>query len=152
MNSTSSPGGVLTMSAPQQTLTLANDLAEITRLAAFVDTFCAPLPATPKDLLALHLTLEELVTNVISHGYTDGRTHTFTVALAADNGRVTAIVDDDAPAYDPLSRPEVDTSFPIEDRPIGGLGVHLVRKLMDTARYERRDGHNRLTLQRTLGQ
>ena len=135
----------------RQTLTLRNDLAEIHRLAAFVDAFCAPLAPTPKDVLSLHLALEEAVTNVIGHGYADGQPHTFTVELAAADRRVTAVVTDDAPAYDPLARAEVDITLPVEQRPIGGLGVHLVKKLMDSARYERRDGRNILTLVRTLG-
>ena len=139
------------MSAPHQTITLRNDLAEITRLAEFVDAFCAPLEPTPKDVLALHLALEEAVTNVINHGYADGQPHTFIVELATAGRRVTATVTDDAPAYDPLARAEVDTTLPLEQRPIGGLGVHLVKKLMDSARYERRDGRNILTFVRTLG-
>ena len=139
------------MSSHRQTITLRNDLAEIPRLAEFVDGFCAPLAPTPKDVLALQLALEEAVTNVINHGYADGQPHTFTVELAAADRRATVIVTDDAPAYDPLARAEVDTTLPLEDRRIGGLGVHLVKKLMDSARYERRDGRNLLTLVRTLG-
>ena len=132
------------------TLTLRNDLAEISRLAAELEAFCEPLNPTPKAAMALQLALEETVTNVINHGYQDGQPHTFTVALSAADSRITAVITDDAPAYDPLARPEVDTSLPLEERPIGGLGVHLVKKLMDRAHYERRDGHNILTLERDL--
>jgi anti-sigma regulatory factor (Ser/Thr protein kinase) len=139
------------VSLHRQTITLRNDLAEIPRLAGFVDAFCAPLVPTPADVLALQLALEEAVTNVINHGYADGQPHTFTVELAADDRRVTVVVTDDAPTYDPLARAEVDITLPLEDRPIGGLGVHLVKKLLDSARYERRDGRNILTLVRTLG-
>jgi serine/threonine-protein kinase RsbW len=140
------------MAPAPQTITLKNDMEEIPRLADFVDAFVDPLPATQKDRMALQLALEELVTNVIKHGYADGQPHAFTVALATAGDRVTAVVDDDAPAYDPLARAEVDTSLPLEDRPIGGLGVHLVKKLMSAAHYERRDGRNILTLERVLGQ
>ncbi len=138
------------MSIHRQTIALRNDLAEIPRLAKSFDAFCAPLVPTPKDVHALHLALEEAVINVINHGYADGQSHTFTVELAAVDRRVTVIVTDDAPAYNPLARAEVDVTLPLEDRPIGGLGVHLVKKLMDSARYERRDGRNILTLVRTL--
>ena len=130
---------------------LRNDLAEIPRLSEFVDAFCAPLAPTPKDVPALQLALEEAVTNVINHGFADGQPHTFTVELAAADRRVTVIITDDAPAYNPLARAEVDIKLPLEHRPIGGLGVHLVKKLMDSARYERRDGRNILTFVRTLG-
>lgn len=133
-----------------QTFTLANDLAEISRLADGIETFCAPLDPGPKDLMAVQLAVEEAVTNVINHGYTDGQAHTFTVELTLEDRRLTTVITDDAPAYDPLARPEVDTSKPLEEREIGGLGVHLVKKLMDSAQYERRDDRNVLTLVRTF--
>lgn len=134
----------------RQTFTLANDLAEISRLAEGIEMFCAPLEPGPKDLMAVQLAVEEAVTNVINHGYADGQPHTFTVELALEERRLTTVITDDAPAYDPLARPEVDTSRPLEEREIGGLGVHLLKKLMDSARYERRDGRNVLTLVRTF--
>lgn len=135
---------------PPLQLTLANDLAEIPRLADAVETFCEPFGPSTKDLLSLQLALEELVTNIINHGYTDGQAHTFTVALSAQDGGIRAVITDDASAYDPLARDEVDTSLPLEDRAIGGLGVHLVKKLMDVSHYERRDGKNILTIERRL--
>lgn len=139
------------MSAPvSQLLTLSNDLAEIPRLAEAVEAFCEPLTPTMKDLLAIQLALEETVTNVINHGYKEhpAGTRTFTVELAAPTpDRIRATITDDAPAYDPLARPEVDVSLPIEERPIGGLGVHLVKKLMHHASYERRGNQNVLTLE-----
>lgn len=134
----------------RQTFTLANDLAEISRLADGIEAFCAPLDPGPKDLMAVQLAVEEAVTNVINHGYTDGQPHTFTVDLSLEDRRLTTIITDDAAAYDPLARPDVDTSKPLEEREIGGLGVHLVKKLMDSAQYERRDGRNVLTLVRTF--
>ncbi len=136
------------MSAPlRETVTLRNDRAEIPRLAACIDAFCRPLGPDRESLMSFHLALEEAVTNVINHGYVDGKPHEFTVTLAAgDGGRVTAVVTDDAPAFDPLSHPPVDTSLPLEQRPIGGLGVHLMKNLMESVRYERRDGRNLLTL------
>lgn len=134
----------------RQTFTLANDLAEISRLADGIETFCAPLDPGPKDLMAVQLAVEEAVTNVINHGYTDGQPHTFTVELTLEERRLTTVISDDAPAYDPLARPDVDTTRPLEEREIGGLGVHLVKKLMDSAQYERRDGRNVLTLVRTF--
>lgn len=134
------------VSAEPQILTLRNDLAEIPRLADAVAAFCAPLDPSPKDLMGLQLVLEELVTNVINHGYADGQPHTFTVSLSLEGRQVTAVIDDDAPAFDPLARAEVDTTLPLDQRPIGGLGVHLVKKLTQRAHYERRNGHNILSV------
>jgi serine/threonine-protein kinase RsbW len=145
------------MPAPSPlTLTLANDLAEISRAAAAFEAWAEPFDLPMPDLMALQLALEETITNVINHGYRDvpAGTRHFTVefsALAPADGSpsiVRLVVTDDAPAYDPLARAEVDTSIPLEDRPIGGLGVHLVKKLMTHAAYERRDDRNVLILQR----
>jgi anti-sigma regulatory factor (Ser/Thr protein kinase) len=157
------------MSAPAPLqLTLANDLAEIPRAAAAFEAWAEPLDAPMADLMALQLALEETITNIIHHGHRDQPTGTrsFTVEFSvpgsagfqpasetrsAQAPRIRLTLTDDAPAYDPLARAEVDTSAPLEDRPIGGLGVHLVKKLMTHAAYERRGPHNILTLERVLG-
>lgn len=165
------------MPAPQpHLLTLANDPAEIPRAAAEFETWAEPLELPMPDLMALQLALEETITNVIHHGYRDQPpgTRRFTVEFSApaaasaassseafDSGSslpapsspittVRLVIADDAPAYDPLSRPEIDIAAPLEDRPIGGLGVHLVKKLMTHAAYSRRDDRNVLTLDRVL--
>jgi len=133
-----------------QLLSLTSSLAEIPRVADAVEAFCAPLEPGPRDLLALQLALEEAVTNVITHGYGDQPGHAFNLELRREDRRVTAVLTDDAPAYDPLARAEVDIHAPLAERGIGGLGVHLVKKLMDSAAYERRDGRNVLTLVRAF--
>ena len=146
------------MPAPQShLLTLVNDLAEIPRAATELEAWAESLEVPMTDLMALQLALEETITNVILHGYRDAPagTRRFTVELTgpgdASLRRIRLIITDDAPAYDPLARPEVDTSLPLEDRPIGGLGVHLVKKLMTHAAYARVDGRNVLTLERVIG-
>jgi anti-sigma regulatory factor (Ser/Thr protein kinase) len=138
------------MSAAVQLLPLTSSLDEIPRLADAVEAFCEPLAPGPRDLHALQLALEEAVTNVITHGYGDQPGHAFTLELRREERRVTAVLSDDAPAYDPLARAEVDIHAPLAERAIGGLGVHLVKKLMDSAGYERRDERNVLTLVRTF--
>lgn len=142
------------MPAPSpHVLTLANDLAEIPRAATEFETWAEALQPPMPDLMALQLALEETITNVINHGYRDQPpgTRRFTVEFSApDAGCIRLVITDDAPAYDPLARAEVDTSLPLEDRPVGGLGVHLVKKLMTRASYERRGAHNVLILDRVL--
>jgi len=134
----------------QQTLALRSELAELPRLVSFIDDFFALLPADAGALNAFQLALEEVVLNVINHGYHGETGHTIPVTLAVEDGHVLATVTDDAPAFDPLARPPVDINAPLEDRPIGGLGIHLVKKLMTNVTYERRDGRNILTLAREL--
>lgn len=119
---------------------------------AEVNAFCQKLPASSTNIHALRLAIEEALTNVFVHGYAGGSVSepvTLQLTCVSPN-RVRAFVTDSAPAYNPLTRPEVDTSMPLESRRIGGLGVHLVKKLMDATHYERRDGRNILTLELNL--
>lgn len=139
------------MSAKSQTLTISADLAELARVMQMIDDFCAGLAVSATDVSALHLALEEIITNVITHGYHSDTSRTFTVRLeAVSAGRIRAVVTDDAPSYNPLARPEVNTALPLEARPVGGLGVHLVKKLMDVCTYEHRDGQNLFSIERKL--
>ncbi|MCX6849385.1 MAG: anti-sigma factor antagonist [Verrucomicrobia bacterium] len=139
------------MSAKSQTLTIAADLAELARVMQAIDEFCASIAVSAADVSALHLALEEIVTNVITHGYHSDPAYSLTVRLETITpDRIRAVVTDDAPAYNPLARPEVNTTLPLEARPVGGLGVHLVKKLMDVCVYEHRDGQNLFTIERKL--
>jgi anti-anti-sigma factor len=139
------------VSSPSQTLTLAADLVELTGVMQMIDDFCGGVSASAADVSALHLALEEIVTNVITHGYGNDSSRSFTVRLEAISmDRIRAVVSDDAPAYNPLARAEVDTALPLDSRPVGGLGVHLVKKLMDVCLYEHRDGRNLFSIERKL--
>jgi anti-anti-sigma factor len=139
------------VSTNAQTLTLRSDLAELSRVKALVDEVCDQSHASAADASALHLAVEEIVTNVITYGYPDGPHHTFTVSLeAVASDRVRAIVTDDAPAFNPLAQPDVNTTLPLAERPVGGLGIHLVRQLMNVCLYEHRDGFNVFTMERQL--
>jgi phosphoserine phosphatase RsbU/P len=98
----------------------------------------------------VNLALEEILTNIISHGYTDNREHEIKVRLSAQPGEIKAEVEDDGQPFNPLEAPEPDTTQPLEERPIGGLGIHLVRKLMDDIEYQRQEGKNKLVMKKHL--
>lgn len=72
------------------------------------------------------------------------------ISLTLDDGSVVLCVEDDGPAFDPLAAPEPDLDAPLEDRPVGGLGIHLLREMMDTLDYVRRDDRNRLILRKRV--
>jgi anti-sigma regulatory factor (Ser/Thr protein kinase) len=93
-----------------------------------------------------NLAIEELVTNSIKYGYDDTAAHEIEITLSLNNSHLVLTVSDDGHAFNPLEAPEPDTSLPLEDRPVGGLGIHLLRKLADQMTYERRDGRNRVTI------
>jgi len=89
---------------------------------------------------------DELVTNVIRHGYRDNRPRTIDVAVAVHADGLTLQLSDDGIPFDPFSRPAPDLSRPLDERPVGGLGIHLVRRLAAECRYARVDGRNQVTI------
>lgn len=101
------------------------------------------------------VSLDEVLANVVRHGL-EGRGGSAAVDLelrletGVEPPVCEVVVADDGPAFDPLQAPDPDTSPGIEERPIGGLGIALVRRLMDEVEYERREGRNRLRLRRRL--
>lgn len=133
------------------TLVLRNDLAEIERLAEAVERFCSDQRVPEDAAFHLNLVLDELVTNIVSYAYEPAAgTREIEVRLARKASGIAVEVVDDGRPFDPLSAPEPDLSASVEDRPIGGLGVHFLRRLMDDVRYHRRDGHNHLSFRKPL--
>lgn len=96
------------------------------------------------------LGLEELVTNCIKYGYDDAQEHIIRASIAIADGRMILRVVDDGRPFNPLEGPVPDLTLPPEQRPIGGLGLHLLRTMSDHMHYERRDGLNRVTLEKVL--
>lgn len=100
----------------------------------------------------INLVLEELVTNVINYAYPSTEEHSFSVTADGEAGGVLTlqIIDDGVP-FDPLNEaPEVDVTLGVEERPVGGLGIFIVKQIMDEVSYSRTDGKNILTLQKNL--
>ena len=98
----------------------------------------------------LNLALGEILTNIISYGYTDSGEHEISVRLSIEPGEMRVDVEDDGKPFNPLEAPEVDTTKPLEERAVGGLGVHLVRKLTDGLEYRRHEGKNLLVMKKHL--
>jgi PAS domain S-box-containing protein len=98
-----------------------------------------------KQILDMQLAVEEAFINIIRHGYHGGY-GAILIAMDFEEGRLTVKIEDDAPPFDPTRFQEPDFSADLEQRPIGGLGVHLMRSLSDDMRYEYENGKNRLML------
>jgi serine/threonine-protein kinase RsbW len=115
-----------------------------------LDAFLATNALTRNEAWPFHVALDELLSNVVNHGLA-GRDGAIEIQLRLGESGLEMVVTDDAPPFDPLAAPEVDTSAGVEERPIGGLGILVVRKLMESVTYERVGERNRLTLRRKLG-
>ena len=97
-----------------------------------------------------NLVVDELVTNCIKYAYSDAREHVIEVELQIADGELTVTVVDDGQPFNPLTVPTPDTSLALEERPLGGLGLHLLRQLSDGMSYERRGNQNRVVLVKRL--
>jgi sigma-B regulation protein RsbU (phosphoserine phosphatase) len=129
---------------------LRNELSELDRLHRTLTEFGGQHGLPDNVLHDLKLALEEIVTNIISYGYTDSQQHEIRVRLGIEAGEMRVDIEDDGQPFNPLEAPEVDTTKPLEERAIGGLGVHLVRKLTDGLEYRRHEGRNLLVMRKYL--
>lgn len=124
---------------------IGNDRAEIARVGMAVERMVAAEDLGPRLGYAIELAVDELVTNVVCHGYPQGACGQIEVTLAIGTDWVTLTVADDGYPYDPLLAPDPPLTEPLETRRVGGLGIHLVRSLMDDVRYRREGDRNIVT-------
>jgi anti-anti-sigma factor len=130
-------------------LSIGSDIGGIARVNAVFSDF-AEAHGVPDDVRrGMHVALDELLTNTVSYGLA-GAEGEVTVAGELRQDRLTVTLTDDGRPFDPFQRSAPDTTLSVEDRPIGGLGIHLVRHLVDDVSYERRGGRNVVVLTRRL--
>ena len=135
------------MSASTLILTLKNDLSELARIAQEIEAYGESHGWPVKWILNLNISLDELITNIVSYGYQDNDEHEIRVTLTDRSGSLVVVLEDDGIVFNPFtSAPEPDLDASVEERRIGGLGVYFVKTLMDEATYERVGNRNHITL------
>ena len=134
----------------QRSITLPNDVEQVPQLAAFVDEVCEEVGFDMSLTMSLNLAIEEAVVNVMEYAYPRGVKGTVTIEAKANDERLKFVIRDSGKPFDPTAKAETDTTLSAEERPIGGLGIHLVRQIMDSINYERIQGENVLTLRKKL--
>jgi phosphoserine phosphatase RsbU/P len=125
---------------------LRNDLSEVQRLNQVVTEFAAQHHLPPELVFRVNLVLEEIVTNVISYGYDDSLEHDISVHLSWQDPRIELEIKDDGRPFNPLEASSPEMERPLVERPVGGLGIHLVRSMMDHLDYRREGDKNCLLL------
>jgi serine phosphatase RsbU (regulator of sigma subunit)/anti-sigma regulatory factor (Ser/Thr protein kinase) len=135
---------------PIARLTLKADQAEIRKLHAFLGDYCVGQALPEGIVFDFEVILEELFTNVIKYGGVKPGMECCTVELLHAENALTLRFTDNGVPFNPLDREEVDTGKPIGERPIGGLGIHFIKKLTDSCRYERKEETNILILVKKL--
>lgn len=135
----------------EQHISLPNDVATVPRLAEFIDQVCEAAGLDMGTTLQLNLAAEEAVVNVMNYAYPPGTEGKVEISALIGGGKLLLSIKDSGAPFDPTAKAEVDTTLTAEERPIGGLGIHLVRQIMDSIAYERTaDGHNILRLTKNL--
>jgi serine/threonine-protein kinase RsbW len=130
--------------------TLKNDISELKILCRQLEFVGDALGLPQRFVFEINLALDELFTNIISYGFNDRSEHAIQVCIAADDGMLTITVEDDGIPFDPIARAEPHLPGTIEDCTVGGLGIYLIKNLMDDVCYRRTQGKNVLTLKKRI--
>jgi serine/threonine-protein kinase RsbW len=125
--------------------------AELPRLVELSEKFASRCGLPEPERARLSIIIEELFTNLVRYGYPDGGSGgRVEIALAIKPGRLQIEFSDDGAPFDPLAARSPELDLPATERPVGGLGLYILRSLVDEARYRRANGRNHLTLVRNL--
>ncbi len=133
------------MSPFQRELVLDATLTDMPAILSFVETACLDAQVNPDLLFDLQLAVEEACSNVIEHAYR-GRGGQLSVRFETDDSDVIITLQDQGQAFNPERVAAPDTKRPLSKRPVGGLGLHLMRTLMDEVRFTFAPGHNTLVM------
>ena len=134
----------------RRSIVLPNNVQATPRLAAFVEEMCEAVGFSPSDTTMINLAVEEAVVNVMKYAYPPDTKGDVTIEAVSNDVRLKFTIIDSGAPFDPTVQSQVDTTLSAMERPIGGLGIHLVRQIMDSINYERMDNLNVLTLRKKL--
>ena len=133
-----------------ESFTIRNELTAVSKAQASLQRFAQQSRLPEGVRRQVSTVLDELLNNVISYGFADGRKGDIEVSLEVfDDSTLLRIIDDGDP-FNPFARLPPDTSAPLAQRQVGGLGIHLVRTMMDEYSYKRTAGKNVVTLVKKL--
>lgn len=139
-----------TVNRMEKSIILANEISEIGRLADFIEDMGNEFSLAPDVRFNLNLVLEEAVANIINYAYPKDEHESIYLSARMHEDSIVLVLTDTGKEFDPTMAPEVDVTLSAEERQIGGLGIFLIRQIMNEVRYERIDGKNVLTLEKKL--
>ena len=134
----------------EKSIILANDISELGKLTAFIDEVGKAFSLAPDVVFNLNLVIEEAVVNVINYAYPKEEHQYIYLSAQLHEDSIVLVLTDTGKEFDPTLAPEADITLSAEEREIGGLGIFLIRQIMNEVRYERIDGKNVLTLEKKL--
>ena len=131
-------------------LVLDNDIQQIPQLAEFLEQFALEAGLDMATTMSLNLALEEAVSNVMLYAYPKDTKGQVKIDASFDNGTIRFVMSDSGVPFDPTAKKDADIDLPVEERPIGGLGIYMVKQIMDSVSYRYSNGNNILTLTKTI--
>ena len=134
----------------EKSIILANDISEIGRLYEFIEEVGNEFSLAPDVVFNLNLVLEEAVVNVINYAYPKEEHQSIYLSARMHDGSIVLVLTDTGKEFDPTAAPEVDVTLSADDRQIGGLGIFLIRQIMNEVKYERIEGKNVLTMEKKI--
>lgn len=129
---------------------LHNDTRELQRLVDFVEALCCELELDHTDSMSLQLALEEAVVNIMQYAFAPGTTGEITISVEHDAGELLFSLEDGGLPFDPTEVADANVSLPADQREVGGLGIYIVRQIMDKVEYSRCGERNILRLTKTI--
>ena len=127
------------------------DTAELDNVLSFADAILEELGCSVKAQMQIDIAIEEIFVNIAHYAYPESEGEAVISVEPGENGSsVTITFEDEGIQYDPLKNEDPDITLSAEDRPIGGLGIFMVKKSMDEVSYEYKDGKNRLTIKKSF--
>ena len=129
---------------------IKNEIAELERVAVFVDEVSQLLSLDSETTMNLNLALEEVVSNVILYAYPQKMGENIIIKASSDDNILVFTITDKGDEFDPTKVEDADITLAAEDREIGGLGIFIVKNIMNEVTYQRLDGKNILTLKKNI--
>ena len=134
----------------EKSIILTNDISEVSKLNEFVEEIGNEFSLSPEVIFNVNLVLEEAVVNVINYAYPKEKHESIYLSARLHEGSIVLVLTDTGMEFDPTMVPEADITLSADERQIGGLGIFLIRQIMNEVKYERIDGKNILTLEKKL--
>lgn len=134
----------------EREIKISNDLNEITVLASFIEELGEELSLPFETTMNINLALEEAVANIIMYAYPVQEQHTILLRVTYTEKQLVFLLTDKGTSFDPTQADEVDITLSLEERPIGGLGIFLIRSIMNEISYQRIDNENHLIMKKDI--
>ena len=134
----------------EKEIRISNHLNEIVVLASFIEELGEELSLPAETVMNINLALEEAVANIIMYAYPPKEQHIILLKVTSTEKQLIFLLTDKGASFDPTQVEEVDITLPIEERPIGGLGIFLIRSIMNEISYQRIDNENRLIMKKDI--